>query len=488
MRPRLYYLLFFVILTVGAVDVALRQLDVVPPGRAYRAYWPPATPDEIIAGEHSPKLERALVRGSAFVHGLGAFYNEVVHEVLGRSSQRVVIRDDWIFVRDRALELPHADVETILIEVPNTISNYARLVRASGREPIIVIPPNRWRFFASLDNVFSVPPSHDRILEGTVAALRAEGITVVDILPALREAHRNGIDVFYRDDHHWTARGAEIAAHEVAAAVRMHVPAPADPARQFSVEWEGRPDVGNSLLQFMRFRRDSEAEAGFQHDAPYPEFTALADMRTSPRIAALTTSYGRWGFPEFLANALGEPVDAIVGAGKGSLFSVNGFLRRRMAANDASSIGAVVWEIPEYHLLRPELFAPVVPRYDLAMAATYPLSAGLTAESGSRIADSANGRAVETRRQTAVFGVDLSRPVSCVRLDFSIPAFAGRGYLRMLDGSPGDPFLVADGGVPASYVVRLDQPRQRFRMQFEARGAGVTLQLLSAFTTENGEC
>jgi hypothetical protein len=50
---------------------------------------------------------------------------------------------------------------------------------------------------------------------------RAQGFAVVDLLPALREAAApSGPPLYFEHDPHWTARGHEVAADALLAALR----------------------------------------------------------------------------------------------------------------------------------------------------------------------------------------------------------------------------------------------------------------------------
>ena len=41
------------------------------------------------------------------------------------------------------------------------------------------------------------------------------GVPVIDLRPALRQAARDGPELYYRNDIHWMARGHDVAAREI---------------------------------------------------------------------------------------------------------------------------------------------------------------------------------------------------------------------------------------------------------------------------------
>jgi hypothetical protein len=103
----------------------------------------------------------------------------------------------------------------------------AEFCRAHGARYLLAFPPDKSSVYPEFlpANVTLARPTP---LERLIPRLRAAHIEVVDLMPALLEAKRDG-EVYSRGDTHWNGRGAYAAYRVIAAALRSSGVKPIDP-------------------------------------------------------------------------------------------------------------------------------------------------------------------------------------------------------------------------------------------------------------------
>lgn len=454
----------------GALDLLWRLAGWIPPGRAYRDRWPPVTVESLVHGEAAGDIETALVQGSAFVNGPGAIYNEVLWALLGRTGERIRIgRDGWIFLREQVAALPSPELARRIESVPAAFVAAARRLReATGARILVVLQPNRSRLYADTLPQVRPDPGRDRLRDAVVGALRGAGIEVLDLAPVFERQRRDGGQPFYRDDHHWTWRGAETAARAVAATLTRDGWTPGVTAAQAAPAWVADPERHRSLLQFLRFRRGSAAELPFIDEQPRAVFSWRADERASAPVVVLATSNGLYGFAEFLGVALQAPVAARVAPGKGALFPAHWLLAQSADGRDGVPPEVIVWEVPEYHLAaRDEL--------DVELPARAPgAPAVLVRVDGRDLADAA--ASFRTTRHVTRLVAALERPAARAELWLSVGRFGGVGRLRPVGAARTGDLLVIDGRGPVRYVVELERPALEVQLELDLPVVDVAVQ------------
>lgn len=133
---------------------------------------------------------------------IGVVHVERPHHMIFRG------RDGWLF-HGYHDAWSCGGQELQVAELVERVGLAARLLRTSGRDVVLsLVPPKREVMAAFLT------PELERFLRcdsAFVDALRA-GLTpmngFIDLRPSLRDAERAGERVWYRDDAHWTPRGA----------------------------------------------------------------------------------------------------------------------------------------------------------------------------------------------------------------------------------------------------------------------------------------
>lgn len=454
----------------GALDLLWRLAGWIPPGRAFRDRWPPITVGSLLHGEAAGDIETALVQGSAFVNGPGAIYNEALWTFLGRTGERIRIGNGgWIFLREQVAPLSGAALARRIDAVPAAFVAAAQRLRdVTGARVLVVLQPNRSRIYADTLPRVTPDPGRDRLRDAVLGALREAGVEVLDLSADFERYRHGGGQPFYRDDHHWTWRGAESAARAVAATLTRDGWTPAVTEPQPSPSWVPDPERNRSLLQFLRFRRGSDAEQPFIDQQERAVFPQSAGERASAPVVVLATSNGLYGFAEFLGVALQAPVAARVAAGKGALFPAHWLLAQDLADPTWPRPEVIVWEVPEYHLAaRDEL--------DVDLPASAPgTPAVLVRADGRGLADAT--ASFRTSRRVTTLVAELERPAERAELWLSVGRFGGVGRLRPIGNARTGDLVVIDGRGPVRYVVELARPAREVRLELALPVVGVEVR------------
>ncbi|MEM9453769.1 MAG: hypothetical protein AAGF11_06290 [Myxococcota bacterium] len=355
---------FFAMLATPLVlDVLAWDTGVVLPGMRRATEVARIEPREWLDGAAAQKIEQTLVGGSLLSRWVAPHYNAAWYRALGRTPPAARVDDEgWIFATSRTAPLSPRRYDALVGMVPAMVRAAVDEVEAHGPRVVIALVPDRARLHPEHAYRGGVLPQPKRAyLPRLAAAMRAEGLTVIELEPALTELRRDGIDPFYRADHHWTSHGAQAGAMALARALRTggHVPAAcAEPGFEpgakpdfepFEVAWAEQAEA-TSLVRKLGLPAAGTLEGRWTRTYPRARLTRRGawEPRQAP-IVVVTTSYGKWGAPEWLANALGCPVAKAIRDGN-SLTRAKTLVERIQRHADLSRARLVVWELLEYDL------------------------------------------------------------------------------------------------------------------------------------------
>lgn len=343
------------------IDVVAWNLDLELPGMRRATEVGRVEPGEWLDGRATDKAEQILVGGSVLARWVVPHYNAAWYRTTGRTAPAARVDDEgWVFASDHVRPLPAPRYDALVREVPALIRSAVDEVEAQGPRVVIAVVPDRARVHP--EHAYpggAQPPVKRDYLPRLVEAMRAAGLSVIELEPALVELARRGVDPFYRADHHWTSHGAQAGADALARQLRAgdHLPAcAAADYEPFAITWAEESEH-TSLLRKLGLPAGGALEGRW--DRTYPRAHLARRGRWEPRrapIVYVTTSYGKWGAPELLSNALSCPVGKAMRDGN-SLTRAKTLLERLQRHADLSSTRLVVWELLEYDLYS----APGVP-------------------------------------------------------------------------------------------------------------------------------
>lgn len=358
--------LFFLFLcATPLLDSLLPKAGVIPSGRRYNPQEWNVTLQDVWNGDVGPKIEGYFQGRSFLVHETGAFYNERMFALLGRARGVHVGRDHWLYVEDRLLEVEACQKEARITESADTVETVAQRFQESGATLMVCLIPDRARLspqFAYPDG--QIPPNRKAFLPGVEAELKKRGVRVLNLSPALIDEASRGKQVIYAEDHHWNYHGSRVSAKAAADWIRteMAYGPPNTAAKPSGPVWEERTEEGSprrSLISLLKFRKNSPLERLFLRSQQIIDFPpgqgwqSMPPGRTGSCGVIAISSYGRFGFAEFLQFELGRQVDALVETGQGSFYPVCRLLSED-GPRDAlgrTEYDFVLWPIPEYHLM-----------------------------------------------------------------------------------------------------------------------------------------
>ena len=278
---------------------------------------------------------------------------------LGVRPARAEIRGKIVVGGDGWLFPSWEDVRRVnpqrMRRVCELISDVVRSFAGVNIPVAVVMVPTKARQYPSL-----LPADFQSSAEATarygqaLTLLRSSGAIVPDMAKVLADAQAGGSDpMFFKTDTHWTARGAEVAAVELARLVQPVLPA----ARARNAVSLGGYTVHVHKGDLVQLLPTSD-QAGFPQERFRLREAAANSGRTNARgglldvdqadIAVVGNSYMMpyFGFPLVLSSALSRPVDlswqtARVGPYKTLLDFVQGSQFNRSATR------LLVWQLNE---------------------------------------------------------------------------------------------------------------------------------------------
>lgn len=321
-------------------------------------------------GEFTPAADRFLEDRSWLAQETVPFYRSWMWRGLKRTSPHVVMGSSgWLFLTDRVRAHSVGSYEAWRRDSVEEIVRVGEECRGRGVRLHVVLIPDRWRVApdALYGKKAAVPAGQLANLESLAKELLGAGVPTTSLLPVLLRAENSGARVFYRDDHHWTSRGAEISMLALSRELRRRYRLPlgclhsgvghADACEEETATTRIDVNAPSPSSIWRKLGFSDAVGAGWRDPQPRVFFREDRDDRRGPsrgpsggraQIAYVSSSFGQWNSPEFLERALGLPVEGHVSVGRGSGYGMTAWLAEQEA--DELDTKLVVWEIPEYHL------------------------------------------------------------------------------------------------------------------------------------------
>ncbi|VCU70686.1 Alginate biosynthesis protein AlgX precursor [Pigmentiphaga humi] len=271
----------------------------------------------------------------------------------------------WLFLADELT--PHADGPANGQARARAAAALRDRLAARGVALFVAVVPDKTRIAADQLCGLNRPAAFAPRASDWTAALRAAGVPVLNLEPALRAV---GDAAFLRTDTHWSEAGAQAAARAVADAIRA-LPAGRDalqPLQRYAIT-QGQPQQrAGDLIRLAgidwlparllppfdnvrpsTFRKAADAAASPDGG---PDADALFGDAGLPRVALIGTSFSRnANFVPFLAAALETPVADYARDGGEFAGAAHAYFQSREFRDTPPRL--VIWEIPERSLTRP---------------------------------------------------------------------------------------------------------------------------------------
>jgi len=214
LKPDVVVIAFYV--GNDAIDSFTKKFFVVEEGKLKRV-------KPLLSGEELNALEfRSFLRKNFLVY---AFLSEQVRTILAAraaSGEGVALNEFEMLRKDYS-----PDIEAGMEVSQAVVAEMARVSREAGAEPLLVVIPTQMQYdgekweavrrqFGLESNGFDLEKP-DQALQGFA---RGQGLAVLDLLPALKEARQAGA-LNLPVDGHWNAAGHEVAAEALASALAV---------------------------------------------------------------------------------------------------------------------------------------------------------------------------------------------------------------------------------------------------------------------------
>lgn len=465
---RAYIVSFLLLISLPfLVDALIHLLDVKAPGRAASRNIPTLSWVGFMEGQAGPSIESTLKNASIWVNGVGSSYNELSYYMLQRRPSDIVIgRDKAIYLSNEIGEWGRSELENKVIQAVDKIENVVRQIEAAGVKVNVMLVPSRSRLYQDNLPYNTLPANRARFYEVVLSRLQSKGVDVTPLYEGMLLKRDVGEPLFYRDDHHWTYHGAQLAANLTAAHVRHEWGGAPVTAKPYNVEWsEGLAHRG-SLIHKLNFIKGSSLDNMFADPQPEAIFSANKHDEGLKNIYLFTTSYGLWGFPQFLSNALGSELHTLIGNGKSSFYAPAQFISQILNTLGTDKPRGVIWEVQEYHLYRDDLIDGFgIPEYQPAVFK----SVDFTLEASRGTSQHSHAVVAVEARQSQI-KIKLARATNRIRLMARSTSIPSRATIGLAGEHKKNALLIFDGQGTASYDFQVENPKTEFVFQLNYTG------------------
>ena len=307
-------------------------------------------------GRTTGELQRLIDRNLPAREQLIAAANSARYLLTRGGGEKVRVgKDGWLFLTDELRFHPGGDAH--LQARAALLGAAARELDRQGTKLIVALVPDKARIHADKLAGGAYPRYLATRYPDALAAMRNNGVTVVDLLAPLAGGSKRET-VYYRSDTHWNQAGARLAAQAIAAAVRqagirieqtafttVAAGAPAERAGDL-IRLMGLDNMPNALrpppdVESPATTRQASADAGggLFGDAGMP-------------VVLTGTSYSlRANFHGYLQQALSAKVLNTAKDGGGFLTAASEYLSNDAFRSDKPKV--LIWELPERFLQEP---------------------------------------------------------------------------------------------------------------------------------------
>lgn len=262
----------------------------------------------------------------------------------------IIGREDWLFsLEEYSLPVNYQSIWDNNLQV---IIKQVHQLQHKGLQVLIVFIPEKVDIYKdklkkqSLHNTIG-------LYEHSYQTLTENGIKVIDLRGALRQARQKGASVFFRTDTHWTVRSAQLAAREIYSSGFI-----APGSDTFRATPAGEISFAGDLTNFIpvgEFFSRFAPQPDTLHEVNLQKEGDAADLFANDTIdiALIGTSYSadlRWRFVDWIQHYLHKEVVNYANKGSGPFDPMEHFIFHILTNEE--NLQTVIWEIPVRYLLQ----------------------------------------------------------------------------------------------------------------------------------------
>lgn len=344
---------WFAALTLGATMVAGAWQMVAaahhPDGLVFARSWLDFREGRM-TGQLEKQLEHKLPARPAMI----AAANGTRYLVTGGAGEQVRSgKDGWLFLAEELRFDEHGAAH--LAARATLLAGAAQALERQGVRLLVAVVPDKARVYPQ--HVSGGYPAYLQTrYADALAAMRARGVHVVDLLAPLQAGAREA-QVYYSSDTHWNQQGARVAAGAIAQAVHgagITLPATTFDSRAGAPAARAGDLIGlmgvGALPAGLRPPLDVEAPAS-THQTSAEAPAGLFGDEVVPVVLTGTSFSLRGNFHGYLQQALKAKVLNTAKDGGGFLQAPQAYFKDEAFATSKPTL--LVWEVPERMLQAP---------------------------------------------------------------------------------------------------------------------------------------
>ncbi|MBY0354625.1 MAG: hypothetical protein K2Q12_02720 [Rickettsiales bacterium] len=350
-------LLFLVV--IGAL-LAAAVVGVVRHPQKFAALFEKPTQEDVLQGHLTSKAQTLFEEVFVLKDQAVGLWGAARYALFHTGSKGVLIgKNGWLFTTEEFQEYPNARQERHhKLEIITQVRDY---LRAHQVELVVALVPAKARIYPHALGALKLPPDKQRLYDHFRQKLIAKDILVPDIATAFtKERHHQKL--FMRSDTHWSPKGAQLAAQEVAQAVKKHCPSLVLPPIELDTHTAKREKYEGDLQKFVttaNYRRllklpneMLQRTTTTVHSGGGASDALFAEEKLSVVLVGTSYSaYAQWNFDGALKSALEADVLNVADEGGGPMAPMAKYLRDTDLSTQAPAI--VIWEIPERFIDKP---------------------------------------------------------------------------------------------------------------------------------------
>ncbi|MBW7470395.1 alginate O-acetyltransferase [Marinobacter sp. F4218] len=344
-------------LTVTAfiVIVLVPGLMALAPLKNYEA------PEQVdpIAGDLARDLE-AHYDQSFPVREFGTnLWAAIRYNLFGEARKGAVVgREGWLFTAEEFYPPPNqsGEVEANLQRIAHLVA----YLEQQGIPVVLMVVPAKARVYEDKLANGKPAPQMQSLYPRILQHVEGEQVLVPDVLEGLQAEKSPEAPLFLKTDTHWTPRGADVFARQMAEQITKTFPSQDwHQAEYITREREPQSHRGD-LLNFIPVTPYLTA-LGPEPDWMTPHLTEPAEATTgglfggkTPRVTLVGTSYSAnplWNFDGALRQHLGADLINVADEGHGPFEPMVAYLRSQDFREYPPEL--VLWEFPERYLVQP---------------------------------------------------------------------------------------------------------------------------------------
>jgi len=432
--------------------------------------------DVLIDGELGDLWNQWLLDNSIVSKMTGKIFREFRLNLFKDSNPNIQVgQDHWLFLPERKDEISSNKLEQLGSSGSEALESVFNTLKEANISLLVVIIPNRSRIypeFAYEDG--RIPPNREKFIPELLSSLTEKRIPFLSLEQIFIKEKLSGHQLFYKDDHHWTMKGAEIAMQAVAKAI--HFKGRKLRQKPYEVIWK-RKSSGSSLIRILGLREGGNLEKLYKDEQISADFVPPRVNREflefeSGGVGLLSASYGLFGSPEFLSNELMTRVGFITANGDGPLYAPSQFISEYLSQNGRVRPAILVWPIPEYHFWEIAEEPTRVPKGYLG--ATRRIAHEVGATDGFKLV---NSNTLLQTKGKAHFSVELDQSITKIRLIIRSKKHGKRSLIRSLE-SQEIPLAVIHSGHKASHDFRLRTEFRRVDFEITSTELGKRFEII----------